>query len=47
MVVFKRPLSPPTGQSARAMIFRDALPLLKTFLKPVSLSRCAQALLIR
>ena len=29
------------------MIFQEALPHIKTFLKPVSLGRCAQALLIR
>ena len=28
------------------MIFPEALPHIKTFLKPVSLGRCAQALLI-
>jgi hypothetical protein len=29
------------------MIFQEALPHIKTFLKPVALGRCAQALVIR
>ena len=35
MDVFKGPSTPAFGRSARAMIFQDALPHIKTFLKPM------------
>src|SRR5262245_3926943 len=47
MAVSRRPLTPASRRSPCAMIFPEALPLIKTFLKPVTLGRRAQALLIR
>jgi hypothetical protein len=45
--LIRRPLSPASGRSTRALIFQEALPQIKTSLKPVTLGRRAQARLIR
>jgi Transposase DDE domain len=47
MDVVRRTSTPTSGRSDRAMIFPEALPLIKTFLQPVALGRCAQGLLLR